>query len=170
MSRPDFGLQMNRIVRRDPTLSTQMICHGINQIIERIEEADLPLIRQGRGYFRRGTGMTVMRRREISPMAGRGRLGWDGFSGRRGRPAMMVRTLSGTLVPRGATGGVPVQAAVKQTKRRVDRIEDRLERLEGGVQELAEHTVGRDLRRDNWNDDASNWSDSEVDEWDEWTI
>ena len=78
----------------------------------------------------------------------------------------MVRTLSGTLIPRGA-GGVPVKTVVKMEKRRVDMIEDRLNQLEGGVQELAEHTVARDLRglRDDPYDDLSAWDDSEYEDW-----
>lgn len=96
--------------------------------------------------------------------------------GRMGRP-VFGRTLSGTLVPRNA-GGVPITTVVKMEKRRVDHLEDRLEQLEGGVQELGELTVGRGARRrdmdryenDLW-DDESSWSsdmddDDDTDSWD----
>ncbi|QDS71009.1 hypothetical protein FKW77_007872 [Venturia effusa] len=164
MRRPDFGMQMSRIARRNPTASTQMICHGINQIIERIEESELPLVRQGRNnYFRREAGSKMLgippaRRMAVSPYA----------AGRTRRPA---RTLSGTLVPRHA-GGVPVKTMMKMEQRRVDFLEDRLDRLEGGVQELAEKTAIRtpknvrnsrrrvyDLDDDDLWDEESRWSE-----------
>lgn len=160
MSRPDFGMQMSRIARRNPTASTQMICHGMNQIIERIEESELPLVRQGRNnYFRREAGSRMLgvpssRRMAVSPYgAGRGR-----------RPGI-GRTLSGTLVPRHA-GGVPVKTAVKMEKRRVDFLEERLDRLEGGVQELAEETAVRSTKgMRNWR--RRDYDRDEDDVWDE---
>lgn len=168
MSRPDFGMQMSRIARRNPTASTQMICHGINQIIERIEESELPLVRQGRNnYFRREAGSRMLgvppRRMAASPH-GAGRMRRPGFG----------RTLSGTLVPRHA-GGVPVKTMVKMEKKRVDFLEDRLDRLEGGVQELAVETAVRSTkgmknwgRRDYGMDDDDVW-DEESRGWSEYS-
>lgn len=89
------------------------------------------------------------------------------FNVRTRRPGF-ARTLSGTLVPKGA-GGIPVKTVVKMEKRRVDCLEDRLNQLEGGVQELAQQTAERHMRGDGVLDDVSNWSDSDYAE-DEWSI
>ncbi|TLD38769.1 putative proteasome subunit alpha type-1 [Venturia nashicola] len=160
MSRPDFGMQMSRIARRNPTASTQMICHGLNQIIERIEESELPLGRQGRNnYFRREAGSRMLgvppsRRTAVSPYGG----------GRARRPGIGW-TLSGTLAPR-YVGGAPLKTVVKMEKRRVDFLEDRLERLEGGVKELAEETVLRNTKgMRNWRKGDYDLDDDDV--WDE---
>lgn len=164
MSRPDIGMQMSRIARRNPTASTQMICHGMNQIIERIEESELPLVRQGQNnYFRREAGSRMLgvppsRRMAMSPHGG------GGGGGRARRPGL-GRTLSGTLVPRNA-GGVPVKTVVKMEKKRVDFLEDRLDRLEGGVQELAEETALRNTKAmRNWRKRDYDWDDNDA--WDE---
>lgn len=99
-------------------------------------------------------GVPASRRMAVSPYgAGRGR-----------RPGI-GRTLSGTLVPRHA-GGVPVKTVVKMEKRRVDFLEERLDRLEGGVQELAEETAVRSTKgMRNWR--RRDYDKDEDDVWDE---